>query len=302
MCDSDYSTDAPSVVTLPNGISLAYAEYGALDGVPVLYFHGFPGSRLEAALGHRESLQAGVRLIAPDRPGYGASPYQPRRKLADWPITMCMLADHLGIGRFAVVGVSGGGPYAAACAALTPERLTTVYMACPLGPIEPRRNLNGMRGFNRCGLRLVEHIPWIARPVLALARLLALRDPMRIVRFIEGHAAEEDKAVLSDRSIRGQLAASFREGLRPGAAGPARDLLLYTSPWGFRLEDIAIAVHLWQGEEDRIVPPAMARYYESVIPQCRATFCPGEGHFSLVINRLAEVFDTAVRNFQIDGE
>lgn len=105
-------------VILPDGRKLAYAEFGRPDGVPVLYFHGAPGSRLEPLLIGDDVLnQLGLRVIAPDRPGMGGSDFQRGRGFSDWPADVVALADALGLGRFAVLGNSGGGPYAAVCAA-----------------------------------------------------------------------------------------------------------------------------------------------------------------------------------------
>ncbi|PGG96045.1 hypothetical protein GX51_08005 [Blastomyces parvus] len=110
---------ASQTLTIPNPHSartLSFAEYGPQTGFPLLYFHGYPSSRLEARaltpLAHRLHL----RIIAPDRPGFGRSTYAPSRRIVDWPADVRALADHLGLARFAVLGGSGGGPYALACA------------------------------------------------------------------------------------------------------------------------------------------------------------------------------------------
>src|SRR5262245_6028460 len=97
---------------LKDGRNLGFAQFGADSAPPVFYFHGWPGSRLEAGFFEIP----GVQMIGVDRPGYGLSDPHPKRKLADWPNDVAALADHLGFGKFAIVGMSGGGPYAAACA------------------------------------------------------------------------------------------------------------------------------------------------------------------------------------------
>src|SRR5262245_28757373 len=103
-------------LVLPDGRKLAYAEFGDPDGLPVLYCHGSPGSRLEPLLiGDERLRQAGLRVIAPDRPGMGGSDFQRGRRLTDWPADVVRLADHLRLPRFAILGNSGGGPFAAVC-------------------------------------------------------------------------------------------------------------------------------------------------------------------------------------------
>jgi pimeloyl-ACP methyl ester carboxylesterase len=103
-------------IALPDGRLLAYAEFGDPDGRPVLFLHGTPGYRLNIWATDAELRSAGVRLVAPDRPGVGRSTPQPDRRLLDWADDIHHLADTLGLERFALVGFSNGGPHAAACA------------------------------------------------------------------------------------------------------------------------------------------------------------------------------------------
>ena len=105
------------MVNLPDGRDLAYEEYGDPAGFPVLSFHGGLSSHLDAAPAGAAAREAGIRLVAPDRPGMGLSTFQPGRTLLDWPEDVTALAHALGIERFAVMGWSAGGPYAAVCAA-----------------------------------------------------------------------------------------------------------------------------------------------------------------------------------------
>jgi pimeloyl-ACP methyl ester carboxylesterase len=144
---------------LLDGRALGYAEYGVPDGAPVLYFHGFPGSRLEAALTEGPATALGARVIALDRPGYGLSDPQLGREIGHWPEDVGQLADHLGLERFAVLGTSGGGPYAMACAARLAERLTHVGLICSLSPLDRPGALTGMPWHMQLGLILGQYRP-----------------------------------------------------------------------------------------------------------------------------------------------
>jgi pimeloyl-ACP methyl ester carboxylesterase len=121
-------TRLEDTVDLPDGRRLGVTDVGDPEGVPVLYFHGVPGSRLDfTSERYDEALRAaGVRFIAADRPGFGLSDPKPGRGHADWPADVSALADSLELDRFAVLGYSRGGHYALACAALIPDRLTAV--------------------------------------------------------------------------------------------------------------------------------------------------------------------------------
>jgi pimeloyl-ACP methyl ester carboxylesterase len=140
------------VLTLPDGRNLGYAEFGDPNGAPCLYFHFTPGSRLEPVAlfsGTRRTWLQGIRLIGVDRPGFGLSDPQPGRTLLDWPDDITALADHLGIERFAVLGASGGGGYALACAYALPQRLTAALVVSGLGPLDRPDAKAGMAWMNR---------------------------------------------------------------------------------------------------------------------------------------------------------
>ena len=124
-----------NTLSLKDGRKLGLAQYGAKEGIPVFYFHGYPTSRLEATLMEPFISGLNIRLIALDRPGYGFSDFSPERQILDWPDDVKECADMLGFDRFSVVGVSGGGPYALACAYKMPEKLRKVSVICGLGPL-----------------------------------------------------------------------------------------------------------------------------------------------------------------------
>ena len=126
---------APRYWQASSGRMLAWNEYGDPAGRPMLYFHGWPSSRLQGRLVHHLARERGLRVIAPDRPGIGRSTYEPGRRLESWPQLMADFADFLGIDRWAQLGVSGGGPYVLACAAMLGERVSASAVLCGAVPI-----------------------------------------------------------------------------------------------------------------------------------------------------------------------
>ncbi len=124
------------VVVLADGRSMGYAMYGPADVRTVVYCHGFPGSRFEFQLidGVLRSGGVDVRVVVFDRPGYGTSTFQQRRTLLDWPADVAAATERLGLDEFAVVGVSGGGPYAMACGFLLADRVTSLGVAVGVAP------------------------------------------------------------------------------------------------------------------------------------------------------------------------
>jgi pimeloyl-ACP methyl ester carboxylesterase len=278
------------LLRLPDGRLLAAAEFGDPSGRPLFYFHGYPGSRLEAALGHAAASRRGVRLIALDRPGFGRSDSSPGRRLSDWPGDVEAAADELGLDRFAVAGVSGGGPFAAACAARLGERLTAAGVICGLGPPRSRHRGDGMMWHNRLGLDLAARVPWLARPVLGAVGPLLPRLCNLAIANLKRHVAACDRETLADPVVLSTVSTAFREGLSRGGAGMAEDGRIFGKDWDFDPAAIRVPVLLWHGEQDRVVPASMGRWVAAAIPETRATYYPEEGHFSIVVRRIEEIF------------
>jgi pimeloyl-ACP methyl ester carboxylesterase len=268
---------APKKITLTDGRTLSWGEYGDVNGRPLLFFHGTPGSRLGAGLLDDAARARGVRVIAPERPGFGWSDPRRGRTLIDWSDDVRALADGLRVRRFAVAGISGGGPYVAACAHALPDRVTSAGILSGIGPTDHLGATQGMMLPNRAMLWASRRVPPFGR---ALVGLLArqLRDPERALARMVRSLPEPDRRIVEDPRLRVVLVADFREALARGTDGAASDFRLFARPWGFRLDEIRVPVHLWHGELDRNCPVAMGRHVAAAIPGCRATIVPGEGH------------------------
>jgi pimeloyl-ACP methyl ester carboxylesterase len=275
---------------LPDSRTLTYAEYGLPGGKPVFYFHGQSGSRLEPAiLDANDFKKAGIRLIACDRPGMGGSDFQPGRGFSHWPADIVILADSLGLGKFGVFGVSGGGGYVSACARLIQDRLSAAVIVGGAGCMDSPEA--------RACLPVMNRLMW--KLAARSARLIGLLLPLTIpkgqvdvakVRKQMMRSMPPVEAVIFEKPGRLEaFMASGAESMRQGIQGIAWDTHVCARPWDFRLEEIRFPVRLLHGEADLNVPVAVARKVASSIPGCQATFYPGEGHFSTVANHLDEV-------------
>jgi len=273
------------MLTLPDGRRLSYLAAGARDGYPVIYCHGFPSSRFEALNFDQAARRRGITLIAADRPGYGQSGFLEQRTLRAWAKDVAALADALGLERFSVMGVSGGAPYALACALDMPERVERLALVGGIGPMDAPGATEGMgrvpASFVACARR------WPHLATFAYARLagpVMYRFPRLVTRLLSSAAPDADRAVIDSPWQRRLQWASYREAFRQGGRGAAWDLRLYTQPWELDPGHLSVPSFLWHGEADRTVPAAMGRAYAVQIPHCRARFLPGEGHFSLTAN------------------
>lgn len=266
------------VIRLRDRRLLGYAEYGEPGGRPVVAFHGTPGSRLMLRVADGPARRRGVRLIVPDRPGYGLSSSQPGRQIADWPDDVSELADALGLERFAVAGISGGGPYVAACAWKIPQRLTIAAIVSGMGPVVAE--IDGALGRrHRLAFAAMRQAPPLVHLVMAAASLGWRSLPERLLDALHAFMPPADQAIVARPEVRASLLAGLREAFRQGGRGVTEELQLFVGPWGFRLEDIRAPVRLWHGEADDLVPCALGRYVAAAIPGCRAEFMPDAGHY-----------------------
>ena len=267
-------------VTLPDGRKLAYEEYGDPDGHPVLSFHGGLSSRLDAAPAHQAALTLGVRIVSPDRPGMGLSTYQPGRRLLDWPDDVRALTDALGIDRFAVMGWSSGGPYAAVCGARMSARVTAVGLLSSAVPFELVGTTKGLARDDRVLLFLVRWAPWLASALLRIS--IADASEPRLYREIRRSFPAVDRAALDERGSISEAVAFVKESVRQGTAGCLQDYRIFGDPWGFDLGEVTAPVHIWEGSEDHTGPPDYRELLLRRLPRAQLTVVPGEGHLSLL--------------------
>lgn len=292
MGNANAKTAEDRTIRLEDRRLLGYVEYGDPSGPPLFYFHGWPSSRIEAVVYDEPANAARVRVISIDRPGIGLSTYKRGYKLRDWPPDVAALAQSLGLERFAVVGISSGAPYSIACAHQLGEMVTASGTVSGVGPLDMPDPGNYIVKQELQIISLARRAPWVARLVFRFLLWRARRDPEKALSSLSARMCAADKEVLSRPIYRTFSRDRLREMGRQGAKGPIASIKVEGEPWGFRLEDVNAPVHLWQGEEDTLCYPAMGRYIAERLPNCRATFCPGEGHLSTVVNRADEIIRT----------
>ncbi|MFC2077754.1 alpha/beta fold hydrolase [Candidatus Bipolaricaulota bacterium] len=275
-------------ITLRDGRVLGYDEYGAPDGKPIFHFHGHPGARIEWPLYGDDACarQLNARIIAVDRPGHGLSDFKPGREIIDWPDDVIEVADVLHIDRFSVLGISGGGPYAAACAFKIPERLTATAIVSGMGPAAAPGARKGLSWTYAGRSSLTRKL------LLRLTAMGVQKQPEKFVsRMNEGMKGPDKELLLEKPDMASKTIEVFREAFRSGVAGAHHEAGLYSRPWGFRLQDISAQVHLWHGEQDHNVLVSVGRYVADTIPNCRARFLESEGHITVPVRYAREYLD-----------
>lgn len=274
------------MLRLRDGRRLGYAEWGDPQGKPVLYFHGLHSSRLALYRDPAFFAAHGIRFVTCDRPGVGLSDFQRGRTLLDWPDDVVQLAGALGLDRFAILAITGGGPYALACAYKIPNRLTGVAVVSGAAPLDaPGVTIGGAMG----GLfALARRAPWALWTLYAIVVPLIRRRPERVAAIIAGGYSEPDRRVAERPEVRQTQIQMFLEVFRGGYRGEVRELAIEARPWGFPLRDIAIPVDLWDGDQNALIPPGHIEYLARAIPKARKHICTGAGHL-LVVDHMEEI-------------
>lgn len=265
--------------------------------MPVLYLHGAIGTpvrrtpELEALIG-----RLGIRYIAVNRPGFGRSDPCPGRRIADFPADLECLADRLGLERFAVVGVSAGGPYAIAVARALPDRAVATAAVSSVSPLCPPHAGRWMPPHLRFALRAMVRRPDLVAQAGARAMRFAERRPTALTRLASLGATPADRQLLS--AAEGGTAAieSFIATAAGGVRGMIDDYLICCAAWGFHLREVLGQVHLWHGEQDHFVPVEHARAVAAALPRCQARFDADDGHF-FFRRRLQDVLGALVAAF-----
>jgi pimeloyl-ACP methyl ester carboxylesterase len=276
--------------------TLQVRDAGSPSGKPVLYFHGTPGSRLDVAFGDRIAAEAGVRVVSFDRPGFGGSP-PGSFGLTSVAQDAVAIADELGLGAFATLGLSGGGPFALATAAAAAARVTRVGVASGAGPFQLVPGALGQ--LSTIDTQAVEMLPDNPEEAAAtfasgfgVAALLDQDDDAIRVAF-EPILSARDRVLLADPAIGSALIASIREGLCQGAMGAGWDNVAWVGHWDIDVATIATPVLLWYGEEDLMAPPEHGQWLAEHLPHAQLVMRVGEGHFGL-FDHFAEVLEALV--------
>jgi pimeloyl-ACP methyl ester carboxylesterase len=288
-------------ITLSDGRILGFAEYGKPNGYPVLYFHGFPGSRMEGKFFEEGLQQTNLRFICTDRPGIGLSSIQSNRTLHDWAKDIQELVRHLNISKYALFGLSGGVPYALACAYYgNPANVVFSLLISGIAPIK-----NQVKYFSRVfriGLWLAKNFPnflaWIIKKLLAKQFQTPEKSMKNIIKHIND-LRPEDKALFSDERLIPIFAGDYFHAFIQGSKGSTQDLHIYSKPWGFDLKKIStdIPIYIAHGMRDQTIPIEMSQYLEAQFPHSVVQYYQDEAHFSGVFHHLHEFVTLIEKSF-----
>lgn len=280
-------------VTLRDGRTLHVYDEGDPAGLVVVAHHGTPGSGLPYPPDLELARERGLRVVSYDRAGYGGSTARPGRAVADVGEDVEDVLDALAVERFVSLGGSGGGPHSLALGALLPGRCLAVAAIASPTPWEAEGidQLAGMgeQNVEEFGLALEGDAalsPYLEREAAAFREA----TPEQIKDLMATLLPPVDAAVLTgDRAEYAKR--QFDRAVADGIAGWREDDIAFTKPWGFELDEIRVPTLLWQGVQDMMVPAAHGRWLAERIPGVEAHISDEDGHLSIAVGRLGEIFD-----------
>ena len=256
---------------------LSCSQLGRNDGEPLFYFHGMPGSSIESNPASQIADQCGIRLIAIDRPGYGESDRQPSLHLSNWGGVVSQLADSLELEQFSVLGFSGGGPYALACANELSARVKQVFLVGSLAPFET----SAMQVHINADFKPLYELARDSRELASEQISLMAETPEILMGIMQTALPAPDQAIFERVEFRKDYLRNLSRALLSGVDGLVDDMHRVTKPWEFELTDIKTPVDIWHGREDRNVGLAIAEYLAATLPNTTAHFLDACGHFLL---------------------
>lgn len=270
-------TSGSKLIVLPDWRQLAYVECGPKDGRAIVVCHDLPGSRLQQHPDRALATRLGARLIYFDRPGFGMSTEQRGRLFRHGAKDIADLANALGIERFAIAAIGGGAPYALACAAAMPERVTHVAIAASYVP--PDLITSAVHWRLRAKLALARRAPALLRAFLKKNSFRAHHDPYHYLDRWAHSLGACDTEVLADLPLLGQYEYDTREAFRQNTVGTRADLSALAQSWNIAYEQIRCPIAFWHGALDAVVPVAVARRFAESLPQAQFHEIAEAAHF-----------------------
>lgn len=269
-----------------NSYRLAYKEYGAASGTPVIYFHDSGSSRLEAALFHDSAQRNGFRLLVVDRPGIGKSDFFSCTRPDDFCAAILALTAQLGLQQFGVMSLGSGGIYALSLAKQCSER---VMFMLSLGGV-PGSVFNEQENPSYSASCWNELTPLLVKMLVRVRHRFFPADPADTLKRLEAHLCTADRHSLADRSLFRALAADHEEALSSGYKGIAQDIALCYRKLDYRLQEVTVPVEVWQGETDRLSQRSDCEYMAARMPHARYHRVADRGHF-FFMHKMDRVFD-----------
>lgn len=276
-------------IVLSDNRKLGFAEYGSLDGYPIIYCHGSQSSRLEMHYDLSFAIENNLRIITVDRPGHGLSDFNPNGSILSFGKDVKQLTDYLKISRFSVAGMSAGSPFALGIAYLFPETVHKVAIISGFAPFNSESK-QFLSNEVKTMLSLAKSFPFLLKFLLKVQVKQLTKNPDKALQGFLKIMSEPDQAILKNVEVMKIIKVMFKEAFRSGSSGVAHEISkLLVRDWKFKLNEINVPVTFWQGEKDNNVPHKWAELMKSEIKKSDLKLFSNEGHL-IIFQHAQEIF------------
>lgn len=268
-------------LSLGDGRTLAWREFGSPSGWPLVAVHGSPDSSAIWTLLDDAARRTGAWVIAPDRPGFGASTPMRGRSILDWVDDLDELAGHLELASFRVLAISGGSPYALAVAATHPDQVARLGLLSVISPLDVPGVTKGANPQVRFTFWAARRAPFLLEPMGRLMARLTRKDPDKAAERLTAMRPPADREIIR----RPRVMAVLRENLPNQFKDPgsmATEMRNAARPWGFDLVQVAVPTTIWHGGLNDVHTPAMGRYLADQLPNAELVYEPDYATFNFI--------------------
>lgn len=293
--NSRTESDAPvNAITLTDGRTLSYGDYGPRNGVPVVLFHHLFGSRNDKPADQNLLGDLGIRLIIPERPGVGLSCIAPNMTLLNWAEDVGQLLDQLKIERVHVAGLSSGAPHAAAFASILEHRTINLGIIAAQMPVDELPKGVRIGTIHRFLTSAARIFPSMAHKQLESNYAKLLADPEKMLEEYKVKTNGADQLLHQDPAINSIRLQNIQDAAKRPSSLYARELVRTFRPWGFKLSELKVPVILWHGKQDDLYPFEHAEQMVDIIPNCKAILNDQWGHF-FPLKEWESIYKTLIR-------
>lgn len=282
---------SPRTLFLDDHRIMTYQEYGDPKGQPLVVCHSVLGCRLELPVnGHELAAERGIRLIIPDRPGFGGSDAKPFNGFTEWSKDLRQLADLLKLKEFYLAGYAMGGRYAMAAATVMPQRIKKLALVSVGAAPQTEADLKLSIPIYRMNLRLARDLPQVHRIFVSIMRKGIISNPKRFLNFMAAKMGATDAKVFQSQDFEDSFYTILAEGIHQGGLGFAHEVTVLMQPWDFDPAAITLPMEQWHGMEDNHVPFVLAQRLADQLPQVNLHTVPKRGHY-LYFTQFGEILD-----------
>lgn len=276
-------------IILKDGRKLGFAEYGKVNGYPIIYCHGSQSSRLEMHYEHSFAIENDLRIITIDRPGHGISDFNPNGSILEFARDAKQLITYLKIDRFSIAGMSAGSAFALGMSYLYPENIHKTSIISGFAPFNQEITKH-LSSEVKIILHLAKAFPFLFKILIKIQAKQIINRPKKVLNGFLRIMSEPDQKALRNQLVINTIESMFKEAFRNGSKGVVYEISnLLVRNWEFDLNEIQVPVTFWQGKKDNNIPYEWAQYMSSVIKEANLKEFPEEGHL-LIFKYAEEIF------------